>query len=81
MGKVKQINIDNQILVDALSELLDLANKGQIKSVALAVADIGDNKRVVFFSDTLDERFLLVNELQMQIIYDKMGVITDDNGL
>jgi hypothetical protein len=81
MTKVKQINPDNQILIDALNELLDLANKGQLKTMALALSDIDGNKRVAFFSDTLDERFVLVNELQMQIIYDKMGIITDENGL
>jgi hypothetical protein len=81
MAKVKQINPDNQILIEALTELLDLANKGQLKTMALALTDIDGNKKVAFFSDTLDERFVLVNELQMQIIYDKMGIITDENGL
>jgi hypothetical protein len=81
LSKIKQINPDNQILVDALSELLDLANAGKLKAMVLAVINIDGEKMTAFFSDTLDERFILLNELQMQLIYDKMGAITEANGL
>ena len=81
MAEIKHLNPNNQILADALHDLLDLANRGQLKAMVFAASDKNDNTRLIFFSDTFTEKVLLVNELQMHLVYDKMKALAIDEGV